>query len=171
MKNPIIFLILILTIFINSCKDKDNGANDFQPSLDLDEYVLMNVNGTERIFTTENNIRVRRLEDDGKEKINIYLTPVPQSFTVFSLTIDEPNIGSFAKEQMAFYYEDYSFTNEFPSLSLRCSESQCDGEINLTIYKLGAVNEKVIGEMSGELNWSNGETNQFTGEFVVYRDE
>ncbi|MGK0388247.1 MAG: hypothetical protein ACI94Y_000975 [Maribacter sp.] len=175
MKN-LCYLILLsfITIATQSCKDKQNQT--FEPSLDLEEYVLLNFDGVERLYTTDNFITVSHYYQGELEEpyITISLTPQENTYTHFFLEMKNPAVTDFETEQLRFNFLDYSIDESYPMISASCTNYACEGNIELTIHEYGVIGEKLIGEFSGTLSGFNdpGNTNQsFEGEFVVFIDQ
>jgi hypothetical protein len=175
MKNLYYLLLLsFITMATQSCKDKNLS---FEPSLDLEEYVLLNFEGTERIYTSDNSISVSHSNqgDPTEPYVRISLYPEAGTFTHFFLEIKNPAVDDFEKEQLTFDMLDYSIDDSYPAISASCSDTSCEGNMELTIHEYGIVGEKLIGEFSGIL--TSGVTNpdgieqSFKGEFVVFIDQ
>jgi hypothetical protein len=175
MKN-LCYLILLsfITIATQSCKDKQNQT--FEPSLDLEEYVLLNFDGVERLYTTDNFITVSHYYQGELEEpyVVINLSPQAQTYTHFILEMKNPALGDFNEEELNFNVLDYSLNDSYPMFSASCASWECEGNMELTIHEYGEVGEKLIGEFSGTLAGFNDPENanqSFTGEFVVFIDE
>jgi len=173
MKTFYFCLIFLLVLVTQSCKDKNSDS--FSPSLNLEEYVMINVDGTERIYTTDNSISVTHdyIGEQDFPYINIFLWPQEGTFTEFNLRIKNPKIGIFNQDDIDLYFLDYSSSNSFPMVNLSCSENSCFGNIELAIHEYGMVGEKLIGSFSGQLTNDplSSSLQNFSGEFVVDIDE
>ncbi len=170
-KIPLIILIPIL-LLIQSCQDVGNDG--FVPSLELDEYVLMKVDGNERIYTSDNYIEVVHQISDDESRLHISLWPEEGTYTHFILELKEPALGIFQAEQLSFNYLDYPLVPDaYPTLAMDCTEWGCNGSMQVTIHEYGQTGEKLIGEISGELENGllEGGMQSFNGEFVVYIDD
>lgn len=173
MKNLYYLLLLsFVTVATQSCKDK---ISTFEPSLDLEEYVLMNFEGTERLYTTDNYITVSHSYMGEQEEPYVVINLVPQenTYTNFTLRIKNPALGDFETEQLGFNFLDYSLDDSYPMIGASCTDWSCDGNMEITIHQYGEVGEKLIGEFSGTLDGFSDpvEPQSFEGEFVVFIDE
>jgi hypothetical protein len=175
MKNLCYLLLLsFITIATQSCKDQVENQT-FQPSLDLEEYVLLNFEGTERLYTTDNHITVSHTYQGEQEEpyVIISLTPQENTYTNFMLEIKNPAVEDFDEEQLRFYFLDYSIDDSYPMIGATCSSSSCEGNMEVTIHEYGIVGGKLMGEFSGALSDFSGTeaVQSFEGEFVVFIDE
>ncbi|MGK0388246.1 MAG: hypothetical protein ACI94Y_000974 [Maribacter sp.] len=172
MKN-LCYLILLsfITIATQSCKD---NKQTFEPSLDLEEYVLLNFNGVERLYTNDYSaINVYNYQEEGEEPF-LLVSVIPYDFPftmLFNLKIKNPIIGDFVKEQLNFKYTDVLLDN---SIDMSCDTfGGCEGDMEVTIHEYDEVERKTIGEFSGTLSNFNDPENadqSFEGEFVVFTD-
>lgn len=156
-----------------SCQD--NTSNTFQPSLNLDEYVMINMEGTERIYTSDNFIDVQHDYQGqvGYPYVMINLWPQEGTYTHFMLEIKNPTVGVFDETTSNFQFLDYSLDDSYPMIGANCHENSCVGNMQITVHEYGLVGEKLIGEFSGMLanNLTSSALQSFTGEFVVYIDQ
>ncbi len=172
MKNLKLVMLFLLSVLLNACNE--NTITEFEPSLEEDEYVLINFDGLERVYLSDEFFNITVNENaQGEEELNISLWPEEGTYTHFMYDVINPSVGEYTTEQLSFNLLDYSLNNEFEMIYTSCTSYSCDGEMAATIHQWGEVGDKIIGEFSGTLVSPNDETvtNTFTGEFIVYRDE
>ena len=164
----------MITIATQSCQDNQNQT--FEPSLDLEEYVLINFDGEERLYTTDNHIDVSHnyQGDVGYPYVMINLVPQENTYTHFMMEIKNPAVENFEIGQLGFQFLDYSLDDSYPMIGASCSNSFCEGNMEITVHEYGEVGGKLIGEFSGTLDGFNepDDVEQFfEGEFVVFIDQ